>query len=375
MLMRRTALCADRARVALVALCALGFFGLASEAGAQTTNLKFQASFPPSSLIFESSKLFTQRVEQLSGGRLKIEMLPAGTVVGAFEVLDATSKGVIDGAHSAAAYWTGKNKAATLFGPAPGGPFGMDMLDYLGWIYEGGGLDLYREFFQDVLKSNVVVIPLSPVGNQVLGWFKRPVKGWADLKGRKCRETGVTAEVFVQSGMSVVNIPGGEIVPAGERGVIDCGEWVGPAEDMKIGFQNIWKYYYMPSTHEPATVLELLINGDVWKKLPRDLQEIMQSAAMEVNLRTQILLNRANADALRELADRHGVKVERTPSDILVKILESWDKIARAEYEKNAFFRKVYDSQKAYAAKVVPARRFVYPPYDFVANYYWPVKK
>jgi TRAP-type mannitol/chloroaromatic compound transport system substrate-binding protein len=131
----------------------------------------------------------------------------------------------------------------------------------------------------------------------------------------------------------------------------------------------------MPSTHEPATVLELLINGDVWKKLPRDLQEIMQSAAMEVNLRTQILLNRANADALRELADRHGVKVERTPSDILVKILESWDKIARAEYEKNAFFRKVYDSQKAYAAKVVPARRFVYPPYDFVANYYWPVKK
>ena len=375
MLMQRTGLSADRARVALVALCALGLFGLASEAGAQATNLKFQASFPPSSLIFESSKLFAQRVEQLSGGRLKIDMLPAGTVVGAFEVLDATSKGVIDGAHSAAAYWTGKNKAATLFGPAPGGPFGMDMLDYIGWLYEGGGIELYREFYQDVLKSNVVVIPLTPVPNQVLGWFKRPVKNWADLKGRKCRETGITAEVFVQSGMSVVNIPGGEIVPAGERGVIDCGEWVGPAEDMRIGFQNIWKHYYMPSTHEPATVLELLINGDVWKKLPKDLQEIMQSAAMEVNLRTQVLINRANADALRELTEKHGVKIERTPNDILIKILESWDKIAKAEYEKNAFFRKVYDSQKAYAGKVVSARRFVYSPYDLMADYYWPVKK
>ena len=373
--MHRTALSWARTGVTLVALCALGLFGLVSEARAQVTNLKFQASFPPSSLIFESSKLFAQRVELLSGGRLKIEMLPAGTVVGAFEVLDATSKGVIDGAHSAAAYWTGKNKTATLFGPAPGGPFGMDVLDYLGWLYEGGGTELYREFFQDVLKSNVVVIPLTPVNNQVLGWFKRPVKNWADLKGRKCRETGVTAEVFIQSGMSVVNLPGGEIVPAGERGVIDCGEWVGPAEDMKIGFQNIWKHYYMPSTHEPATVLELLINGDVWKKLPKDQQEIMQSAAMEVNLRTQMMLNRANGDAIRELTDKHGVKIERTPKDILVKTLESWDKIAKAEYDKNPFFRKVYDSQKAYAGKVVPARRFVYSPYDLMADYYWPLKK
>ncbi len=373
--MQRTPSRRDRVRITLVALCALGLSGFVSPAAAQTTTLKFQSSFPPSSLIFESSKLFAQRVELLSGGRLKIDVLPAGTIVGAFEVLDATSKGVIDGAHSAAAYWTGKNKAATLFGPAPGGPFGMDMLDYLGWLYEGGGMDLYREFFQDVLKSNVVVIPMTPVPNQVLGWFKRPVKNWADLKGRKCRETGITAEVFAQSGMSVVNIPGGEIVPAGERGVIDCGEWVGPAEDVKIGFQNIWKYYYMPSTHEPATVLELLVNGDVWKKLPRDLQGIMQSAAMEVNLRTQVMINRANADALRELTDKHGVKIERTPNDILIKILESWDKIAKAEYEKNAFFRKVYDSQKAYAGKVVPARRSVSAPYEFVADYYWPVKK
>ena len=202
----------------------------------------------------------------MSGGRLEIEVAPAGTIVPAFEVLDAVHKKVIDGGHTAAAYWVGKQRAATLFGPAPGGPFGMDMMDYMGWIYDGGGLELYRELYQDQLKRDVIPIPMTAVANQVLGWFKRPVANWEDLKGRKCRETGITAEVFSKSGMSPVNMPGGEIVPAGERGVIECGEWVGPAEDMKIGFQSVWKHYYMPSTHEPATVLELLINADVWKR-------------------------------------------------------------------------------------------------------------
>ena len=211
----------------------------------------------------------------------------------AFEVLDAVHKKVIDGGHTAAAYWVGKQRAATLFGPAPGGPFGMDMIDYMGWIYDGGGLELYRELYQDQLKRDVIPIPMTAVANQVLGWFKRPVASWEDLKGRKCRETGITAEVFSKSGMSPVNMPGGEIVPAGERGVIECGEWVGPAEDMKIGFQTVWKHYYMPSTHEPATVLELLINADVWKGLKPDLQEIIKSATWEATFRSQTIMQQA----------------------------------------------------------------------------------
>ncbi|MBI3517197.1 MAG: TRAP transporter substrate-binding protein [Proteobacteria bacterium] len=358
------------------AVAALLIAGPALPAAAQApTKLRFQASFPSASTIFDNLKFWAERVKQLSGGRLEIEVLPAGTIVPAFEVLDAVHKQVIDGGHTAPAYWVGKQRAATLFGPAPGGPLGMDMMDYMGWLHDAGGMELYRELYQDQLKRNVVPIPMTSVANQVLGWFARPVANWDDLKGRKCRETGITAEVFAKSGMATVNMPGGEIVPAGERGVIECGEWVGPAEDMKIGFQTVWKNYYMPSTHEPATVLELLVNGDVWKKLTPDLQQIMLSAAWEATFRSQTIMNKLNAEALKELREKYGVKIQRTPDDILRKILESWDQIAREEEAKNPFFKKVYDSQRAYASQVVPARRFVVLNYSIQADYYWPEQK
>ncbi len=339
------------------------------------TKLRFQSAFPASSLFFESSKYFTERVRLMTGGKLLIEMLPPGAVVPPFETLDAVHKGVVDGGHTAAAYWLGKHRAATLFGPAPGGPFGMDMLDYMGWIHEGGGLALYQEFFQKELQRNVVVMPMTSGGPQILGWFKKPVKSWADLKGRKCRETGMTAEVFSKSGMNTVNMPGGEIVPAGQRGVIDCAEFVGPAEDMKIGFHAVWKYAYMPSVHEPATVVELMINGDVWKKLPLDQQEIIKSAAIDATLRSQLVTNKLNGEAMQELATKHGVKFERTPPDILTNTLAIWDQIAKEEVTKNAFFKKVYDSQRNFAAKVVPTRRGTNAPYELGANHYWPEKK
>ncbi len=354
----------------------LMLFGAGVPASAQAqTKLRFQAAFPASSLIFENFKFWAERVKAMSGGRLEIEVLPPGAVVPAFEVLDAVHKHVLDGGHTAPAYWVGKNRAATLFGPAPGGPFGMDMIDYMGWLYDAGGIELYREFYQKELKRNVVPVPMTSVANQVLGWFKRPVKSWGDLKGRKCRETGITAEVFSKSGMTPVNMAGGEIVPAGERGVIECAEFVGPAEDMKIGFQTVWKYFYMPSTHENATVLELLINAEVWGGLSPDLREIIQSAAWEATFRSQTISNKLNAEALNELQTKYGVKIERTPPDILTKILESWDQIAKEEAAKNPFFKKVYDSQRDYASKVVPARRAVYAPYNIGADYYWPEKK
>jgi TRAP-type mannitol/chloroaromatic compound transport system substrate-binding protein len=343
----------------------------ATASAQSVTKLRFESVFPPSSLFFENSKYFVERVKALSGGRLLIEMLPPGAVVPAFEVMDAIHKGVLDGGHTAAAYSLGKNRAATLFGPAPGGPFGMDMLDYMGWIHEGGGLAIYQDFYQKELQRNVVVMPMTSGGPQILGWFKKPVKSWEDLKGRKCRETGITAEVFAKSGMNTVNMPGGEIVPAGQRGVIECAEWVGPADDMRIGFHTVWKYAYMPSMHETATVAELMVNGDVWKKLPDDHREILRSVALEATLRSQLVLNKQNADALAELREKHGVNVERTPPDILKKTLESWDQIAKEEVGKNPFFKKVYDSQRAYAARVVTARRYVYPPYELGADHYW----
>jgi TRAP-type mannitol/chloroaromatic compound transport system substrate-binding protein len=358
-----------------VALLVTAWYAMPSAVAQGSRTLKMEATWPASSLLFDNFKMFAERVEKLSAGRLKIDALPAGAIVPPFEVLEATSKHVLDGAHGWAAYWVGKNKAAVLMTGGPGGTYGMDFVDYIGWMYEGGGLELYQEFYRDVLKQNVVVFPILPAGPQAFGWFKRPIKNWNDVKGMKCRETGMAGEVFQSAGMRVVNMPGGEILPAAERGVIDCAEWVTAAEDIKMGFHNIWKYYYMPGMHENTTVGELLINGDVWKSLSPDLQEIIKSAASETFLRFQAKFNQENAQALNKLMSEHKVNVMRTPDDILQNFLKAWDKVAAEESAKNPFFKKVLESQKKYASLLVPAKRFMYPPYEFAANYYWPEKK
>ncbi len=333
--------------------------------------LKFQATWPAGSSLFGNFKEFAERVKTMSAGRLEIETLPAGAVVPAFEVLDATSRKVIDGAHAWAAYWVGKRKVAVLFTGGPGGTFGMDFSDFMGWMYEGGGLELYNEFYQKELKLNVVAFPILPAGPQAFGWFKRPIKNWDDLKGMKCRETGMAGEVFQAAGMRVVNMPGGEILPAAERGVIDCAEWVTPGEDLKMGFHEIWKYYYSPGMHENTTVGELLINGDIWKKFPPDLKAIVEAAANQTFLRWSVWFNKFNAQGLKELKEKHKVNVMKTPEDILIKFLNTWDEIAKKEAAKDPFFKKVHESQRAYAKLVVPARMFMYPPYEFAGKYYW----
>lgn len=336
--------------------------------------LKIQAAFPSSTKFYGGFEMFMERVKTLSNGRLEIEGYPGGAIVPSFEVLDATARRVLDGGFSAAAYYVGKNRAAALFGPAPGGPYGFDFMDYMGWVHEGGGLELYQEFFQDVLKRDVVVFPMIPVANQVLGWFARPVKGWDDLSDIKCRATGITGEVMSKSGMKTVNMAGGEIVPSGERGIINCGEWAGPAEDLSMGFHQVWKHYYMPSAHEPATVLELLINGEVWRKLPKDLQEIVKSATWEATFRYQVQTHRNNAEALKTLREA-GVTIHRTPDSILAGQLKAWEEIVAEEVKTNAFFKKVLDSQREYASVVVPARRAVEVDYRWLADYYWPEKQ
>jgi len=357
------------------AIMVVGAFAPPPAVAQQTVTLKMQAAWPAGWTLYDNFTMFAERVNKLSAGRLKIETLPAGAIVPPFELLDAVHKKVLDGAHSWAAYWVGKNKTAVLFTGGPGGTFGMDYIDAMGWLYEGGGLDLYNEFYRDVLKVNVVAIPILPAGPQAFGWFKRPIKNLADLKGMKCRQTGMAAEVFTAMGMRTVNMPGGEILPAAERGVIDCAEWVGGVEDLKAGFHNVWKYHYTPGMHENVTIGELIINGDVWKSLAPDLQEIIKTAATETFFRWWMRWQRENADALVELQEKHKVQILKTPDDILYAFLKAWDKIAADEAAKNPFFKKVWESQKQYASKVVPAKRFMFPNYDFAANFYWPPKK
>ncbi len=358
---------------------AVAFAAAAAVTGAvhaqQPVILKMQATWPSSLTLYENFTYFAEHVAKMSGGSLKIDAMPAGQVVPAFEVLDATNKHVLDGAHAWSGYWVGKNRTAILFTGGPGGTVGMDMVDALGWRHHGGGIELAQEFFNKEMKLNVFWHPILPSGPQAFGWFKRPIKSLADFKGMKCRETGMAAEVFQRMGMTTVNMPGGEIIPAAQRGVIDCAEWIGGEEDLRLGFQNVWKYHYTPGVHENVTIGEILINGDVWKKLSPTHQEIIKTAADATFIIWWAKWQRQNADAIRTLQEKHGVHILRTPPEILVEFLKTWDKIAAEETAKNPFFKKVLESQRQYASLVVPAKRFMFPPYSFTANYYFPEKK
>ena len=358
------------------AMVGAGALGLATAASAQQPRtLKMQSTWPASLTLQDNFRMFAERVDKLTSGQLKIEAMAAGQVVPAFEILDATHKKVIDGGHGVSYYWVGKNKAATLFASTPAGPFGMDQMDFMGWLYEGGGLDMYWDFYQKELKLNVLAFPILPSSPQAFGWFKRPIKNLADFKGMKCRQTGIVAEIFQKMGMTTVNMPGGEIVPSAQRGVIDCAEWVGGVEDLRLGLAQVYKYHYVPGMHEPSVIGELIINTDVWKGLSGQQQEVIRSATSETLLRWWVKWQKQNADAIEEMRTKHGTQLLRTPPDVLTAFFKAWDEIAREESAKNPFFKKVLDSQRAYAAKVVPAKRFMFPPYSFAANHYWPEKK
>ncbi len=337
--------------------------------------LKMQSTWPASSTLQENFKFFAERVDKLTSGQLKVEALAAGQIVPPFEVLDATHKKVLDGAHAVSYYWIGKHRATTLFASTPAGPFGMDHWDFLGWMYEGGGLQLYWDMYQKEMKMNVVAFPVMPSSPQAFGWFKRPIKNLADFKGMKCRQTGIVAEIFQKMGMQTVNMPGGEIIPSAQRGVIDCAEWVGGIEDLRLGLPQVFKYHYVPGMHEPSVFGEVLINNDVWTSLSAQQQEAIRSATIETIVRWWVRWQKQNAEAMTEMRTKYGTQILRTPPDILVAFLKAWDEIAKEESAKNPFFKKVLDSQREYASLVVPAKRFLFPPYSFAANYYWPEAK
>jgi TRAP-type mannitol/chloroaromatic compound transport system substrate-binding protein len=359
-------------RIIAAAVVAAAFSVTAAAQAPATKTLKMQSSWPASNTLQEHFKMFGERVDKLTQGTLKIEAMPGGQIVPPFEVLDATNKKVLDGWHSISYYWVGKNPAAALFAGPPGGPFGMDHMDWLGWLYVGGGLEMWRDFYQNDLKLNLIVWPAHPSSPQALGWFKKPLKSVADFKGMKCRQTGLNAEVYAKLGQSVVNMAGGEIVPAAQRGVIDCAEWVGGVEDLRLGLYTVFKYHYTPGMHENNSVGELGFNLDVWKSFTPAQQEAVNSAVKDTFITWLTKWQKDNADAIEEMIKKHGVRILRTPPDILLASLKAWDEVAAENSAKSPTFKKVYESQRAYAAKVVPAKRYMFPPYSFAANYYWP---
>jgi TRAP-type mannitol/chloroaromatic compound transport system substrate-binding protein len=247
----------------------------------------------------------------------------------------------------------------------------MDSWDMLGWYYLGGGKELYQELYQKELKLNLEVFVASGETCEPQGWFRKPVKTVKDFKGIKFRAGGMASEVYKALGMTVVILPGGEIVPALQRGVIDAGEFSEPSSDMAMGFQDVAKYYYLPGMHQPTGIMEVLINKSKWDPLPADLKAIIEYACMATQTWWDGAIKLQNSKDLETLVNKHNVKVMETPDEILVEVLKAWDKVAEKHCKENAFFNKVYQSQKVYAARIVPYKRLNEPPYALAADYYW----
>jgi TRAP-type mannitol/chloroaromatic compound transport system substrate-binding protein len=333
--------------------------------------VKMQTSWPPSDIWMDFARQYVERVEKMSGGRLKIDLMPAGAVVNAFQVLDAVHDGILDAAHSVPVYWYGKNKAASLFGTGP--VFGGSATTMLAWFNAGGGRELYRELTQDIMKLNIVGLLGFPMPAQPFGWFKGEVNTAADLKGFKYRTVGLAADLLQKMGMSVAQLPGGEIVPAMERGVIDAFEFNNPSSDRRFGAQDVAKNYYLSSYHQASESFEFLFNKDFYEDLEPDLRAILEYGVESASTaNTAIAMDNYSKD-LKELQEDDGVTIHRTSKDILSAQLKAWDEIIPT-LEKDPFMKKVLDSQRAWVERVVFYELMNAPDYALAYDHYFPGK-
>ena len=301
-------------------------------------------------------KRFAERVDKMSNGRLKMEVLPDGAVVNAFEILDAVDKGVVDGGFAWTHYWSGKNTAAALFSnPAAGGGTGMDQMSHMAWLMQGGGNALYEKLFDQGLKVNIKPFMMQPMGPDPFGWFKTPITSIEDMKKLKYRSPpGLTGEIFKEMGINAVAMPGGEIVPAAQRGVIDAAEWIGPADDMILGFHTVFKHYYLQGLHQSSDVGEFLLNKTAWNKLPADLKAVVEGAVMATIAETYTFNVHRNAVALDKLKNEHKVTVHDTPKEFFSAFLKATNLVYDREAGRNPLFNEVLESQRAFAKTVVP---------------------
>jgi TRAP-type mannitol/chloroaromatic compound transport system substrate-binding protein len=333
--------------------------------------VKMQTSWPASDIWMDFARQYVTRVEAMSGGRLKIDLTPAGAIVGAFQVLDGTNDGVLDAAHTVPVYWYGKHKAASLFGTGP--VFGGSANTMLAWFYAGGGKELYQELTQEIMGLNIYGFYGFPMPAQPFGWFKEPVSTVADLQGFKYRTVGLAADLMQKLGMSVQQLPGGEIVPAMERGVIDAFEFNNPSSDRRFGAQDVAKNYFLSSYHQASESFEFLFNKDFFDDLDPDLQAILQySVEAASTSNTALALDNYSTD-LTELQTENGVTVHRTSKEILDAELAAWDELI-PELEEDDFMRRCLDSQREWVERVVFYELMNSPDYALAYNHYFPGK-
>ena len=317
---------------------------------AQTTTWKYQSTWPTKDIFHEFAVDYAKKVNDMTGGRFKLDVLAAGAVVPAFQMSDAVHAGILDGGHGVCAYWYGKHKAYSLFGTPPS--FGWDSWSLMAWFYAGGGEALYKELVNDMLKLNLVGFLYYPQGTQPLGWFKKEIKSGDDFKGMKYRTVGLSADLFKEMGASVTILPGGEIVPAMDRGLIDAAEFNNPSSDILLGFPDVSKFYMMGSHHQQTECFEVIFNKQKFDALPAEVKAILRNAAHAASADQFYIAHDRYPKDLEEIKKRN-VQVFHTGEAVLNAQLAAWDRVL-AEQTKEPFFRKVIDSQKAWVKRTQP---------------------
>jgi TRAP-type mannitol/chloroaromatic compound transport system substrate-binding protein len=312
--------------------------------------MRFQSTWPVKFLYQELAVDWTKKVNEISGGRLRIDMLPAGAVVPALQVVDAASKGTLDGAHGLPGFWFGKNTAFGLYGAGP--DFGLDGNQLLGWVEYGGGKELYAEI-QAAAQLDLVSFLFAPVPCEPMGWFKKPIRSPADVKGLKFRTAGLAVDMFNALGMSTVQLPPGDIVPSIDRGVLDGAEFASSTDDRIMGFPDVAKFYLQQSYHMSNNFCEIMINKKKYEALPDDLKMVLRNASLAASSEMQWKCMQRMSQDFIELQTIHKVNIYRTPKPILDAQLKAWDEVIKKRSVDNPLFVKVIESQKAWAKRVM----------------------
>ena len=312
------------------------------------TVLKVQAAWG-GGIFLEFAQDYVNRVNKMSGGAMKIDLLGVGAVVKTAEMQTAVHKGVLDGAHLVTAYWYSKSPVASLFGTGP--CFGWSANELMGWVQYGGGRELYNELMHEKLKLNLVGFFSGPMPAQPLGWFKEHIKDSSQMKGLKYRTVGLAADVLQEMGMSVVQLPGGEIQPAMKSGLIDAAEFNNPTSDKDFGMQDVSKDYHLGSFHQSQESFEIIFNKTLYDNMAPEQQAILEHASEAASAdMAWKAMDRYSAD-LVTLKEEHGVNVHRTPDSVMADQLKAWDIVVARMSKDDPFFAKVVASQKAWAKR------------------------
>ena len=333
----------------------------------ETTVLKVQAAWG-GGIFLEDAKNYVKRVNDMAGKSMRIDLLSVNSVVKTSQMQDAVHRGVLDGAHYVPAYWYSKSPAASLFGTGP--CFGWSAQEMLGWIHFGGGKALFDELM-GTLGLNLVSFFNSPMPAQPLGWFKEQIKNSSQMKGLKYRTVGLAADVMNEMGLSVVQLPGGEIQPAMKSGLIDAAEFNNPTSDSDFGMQDVSKHYHLASFHQSQECFEVTFNKKKFDSLSTEQQKILEYASEAENANFYWYSTLRYADDLVKLQDKHGVNVYRTPDSIMVDQLKAWDVVVDRISAEDPFFAKVVVSQKAYAKKVMNYLLLNAPDYGLAYKHYF----